>query len=181
VKKLFWLDMEMTGLEVEKEVIIEVAAIVTDLNFRELAEYHSIVKQPQKYLDNMDEWNSKTHKESGLVRKVPFGKPEDLVESELIGLIHDHYEAQDDPVVLAGNSISQDRLFIEKYLPSFSNLLHYRMLDVTSWKIIMKNIYGLSYDKQNSHRALDDIRESISELKFYLGHLNLTPVTSDLV
>ena len=168
LEKLFWIDLEMTGLDIEKEVIIEVAAIVTDLDFKELGQYEAIVKQDQAYLDRMDEWNTKHHGESGLTAKVPHGKEPNIVEEELLKLISDVFDEKED-VVIAGNSISQDRLFISKYFKKLDQRLHYRMLDVTSWKIMMENKLGQSFNKKNSHRALEDIREGIGELKHYMG------------
>lgn len=168
LEKLFWLDLEMTGLEIDKEVIIEVAAIVTDLDFNELGRYESVVQQDQAYLDRMDPWNTKHHGESGLTAKVPFGKKPELVEDELLELIQNTYKPDED-VVIAGNSISQDRLFITKYFRKLDQRLHYRMLDVTAWKLIIENKFGRKYEKTNSHRALEDIRESIGELKFYMS------------
>lgn len=173
MEKLLWIDLEMTGLDVEKEVIIEVAAIVTDLNFNELACFDTAVKQPQHYLDNMDDWNTKHHGESGLTAKVPNGMPPQLVEAQLIQLVKTHFPDPKDRPVLAGNSIAQDRSFINKHLPAFAATLHYRMLDVSSWKIIFNNRYNFKHDKQGKHRALDDIRESIAELKSYLQFINI--------
>ncbi len=157
----------MTGLDVEKEVIIEVAAVVTDLKFNILDQYHSVVKQPQKYLDNMDDWNTKHHKASGLTEKIPNGKEPSLVEEELIQFIEKNFSGE--RPVLCGNSISQDRLFINKYWTRLAERLHYRMLDVSSWKIIMNSVFQKVYHKTNSHRAVDDILESIGELKYYLS------------
>jgi oligoribonuclease len=171
--KLFWIDLEMTGLDVEKEVIIEVGAVVTDLKFKVLDTYHAVVKQPQKYLDAMDDWNTKHHRESGLTALVPTGKAPDRVEDDLIELLDIHFT--DERPVLAGNSIGQDRLFIDKYFKRFSKQLHYRMLDVTSWKLIFNNLYGLQSEKTGKHRAIDDIKESIEELKFYLSHIKAEP------
>jgi oligoribonuclease len=173
MEKLLWLDMEMTGLDVAKEVPIEIAAIVTGWDFQPLEEYHSIIKQPQSYLDSMDEWNTKHHGESGLTAMVPKGKDMKLVESELVQLVKKHFG--DDPAILAGNSIGQDRLFITKYMPVFNATLHYRMMDVTSWKIVMQAKYNAKFDKKNPHRAVDDIKESIAEFKYYLGFLKPTP------
>lgn len=171
--KLLWIDMEMTGLDVEKEVIIEVAAIVTNLKLEPLAEYHSVVKQAQKHLDSMDDWNQKHHKESGLVDLVPKGKDLGLVEIELMELMENHFDKKE-KIILAGNSIGQDRLFIKKYFKKIEERLHYRMLDVTSFKIVFNNFYSISYAKGESrHRAVDDIKESISELKKYLSFINL--------
>ncbi|MCK6599164.1 MAG: oligoribonuclease [Bdellovibrionaceae bacterium] len=169
---LFWLDMEMTGLDVEKEVIIEVAAIITDYNFKEISTYEAVVKQPQNYLDSMDEWNKTHHTDSGLLHKIPFGKDPRVVEKELINLITQFFPDPKNKPMLAGNSIAQDRLFIDKYFKDFSHKLHYRMLDVSSWKIMFVNKLKKEFKKKNQHRALDDIRESIGELKFYMGFIN---------
>lgn len=170
--KLFWLDMEMTGLDVEKEVIIEVAAIVTDLNFAELETFETVVKQPQKYLDAMDAWNTEHHKKSGLTAKVPFGMDPDQVEAKLVDMVKKHFPDPKDRPVLAGNSIMQDRLFIDKYMKDLSSRLHYRMVDVSSWKVIINNKFKYVYEKSNKHRALEDIRESIQELRHYCDKLN---------
>ncbi len=167
MEKLFWVDLEMTGLDIEKEVILECALIVTDLEFKPLDTYHSVVKQDQKYLDAMDDWNKEHHRDSGLTALVPKGKTPEVVEKDLIEIAKKF--AAKEKIVLAGNSIGQDRLFINKYWPEFAKLLHYRMLDVTSWKLMMKNKFNISYEKKGTHRALDDIQESINELKHYLS------------
>jgi oligoribonuclease len=172
MEKLLWVDLEMSGLDVEKEVIIEAAAIVTDLKFQPVDEYHSIVKQPQEYIDNMDDWNKKHHGQSGLIEQIPNGKAPSTVEDDLISLCEKHFE--DGKAVLAGNSIFQDRIFIKKHFPRLDAKLHYRMLDVTSFKLIFNNLYSISYaKKQSTHRAMDDITESINELKKYLSFMNL--------
>ncbi len=158
----------MTGLDVEKEVIIEVAVIITDLSFNKIAEYHSIVKQDQKYLDSMDSWNKKHHTESGLVAAIPNGKSPEDVENDLLKLLDEHFPKE--RAVIAGNSIGQDRLFINKYFKRFAARIHYRNVDVTSWKVIMMNKFDVKFEKKNTHRALDDIQESIGELQFYLSH-----------
>jgi oligoribonuclease len=166
MQRLLWLDMEMTGLDVNKEVPIEVAAIVTDLNFKELESYHAVIKQPQEYLDRMDQWNTEHHGASGLTAAVASGRDPHLVESDLMFLVARHFQ---EPAVLAGNSIGQDRLFIERYFPKLAAKLHYRMLDVTAWKIMMNAKFSYKYEKKNAHRAVDDIRESIAEMSFYLS------------
>lgn len=171
LEKLFWLDMEMTGLDVEKERVIEVAVIITDLKFEEHGSYHAIVKQPQEFIDNMDEWNKTHHSASGLIDKIPQGKDPVVVDRELCELANRHLGRE--RVVIAGNSIFQDRRFIDRYFTDFKTRLHYRMLDVTSWKIILKHKYQVEYSKKESHRALDDIRESISELKYYLEYFEM--------
>jgi oligoribonuclease len=172
MSNLFWIDLEMTGLNVDTEVILETAVIVTDSQFKELATYETAVKQPQIYLDQMDDWNKKHHSESGLVAKIPNGKDPSDLQSDLIQLVDQYFPDKKDRPILCGNSIAQDRLFINKYLPDFAQKLHYRMLDVTSWKIIF-NLRNIKFEKKNKHRALDDIRESIEELKFYTGYLKV--------
>ncbi len=164
--------MEMTGLDVQKEVIIEVAAVITDLDFKELETFETVVKQPQSYLDNMDAWNKEHHKKSGLTAKVPNGVEPDQVEAKLVDMIKKHFPEQKDRPVLAGNSIMQDRLFIDKYMPDLASRLHYRMVDVSSWKVIINNKFNYVYQKSNKHRALEDIRESIQELRHYCDKLN---------
>ena len=175
IENLFWLDMEMSGLDLNKEVIIEVACIVTDMSFRELDSFEAVVKQPQIYLDNMDAWNKEHHGKSGLTAKVPFGMDPEMVELKLIDLVDKHFplsktELRKRPI-LAGNSIMQDRIFIDKYFKNLSARLHYRMVDVSSFKVVMTNKFEIEYKKKNSHRALDDIRESIGELRYYLDHI----------
>ncbi|MBK7961810.1 MAG: oligoribonuclease [Bdellovibrionales bacterium] len=166
---LLWVDLEMTGLQVERDVVIEVAALVTDLNFNELTCYEAVVKQSQTALEQMDSWNQEHHKASGLLAKIPSGKDPLLVERELVELTKRHFPDPKSKPVLAGNSISQDRAFIDRYFKNLAGLLHYRMLDVTAWKIIFQNKYKKEFKKKQAHRALDDIRESIEELKFYLS------------
>ena len=173
MERLLWIDMEMTGLDLDREVPIEVAAIVTDFDFRVVDTFETVVKQPQYYLDAMDDWNKSHHGQSGLINKVQQGMDPEKVDHRLVELCKKNFSPLDGKPVLAGNSIMQDRLFINKYLPHFAAVLHYRMVDVTSWKIIFQNKFKLEYQKRGSHRALDDIQESISELQFYLSYLNI--------
>ncbi len=169
--KLLWIDLEMTGLDVEKEVIIEVAALATDIKLNIISPtYHSVVKQPQEFIDNMDTWNTEHHGNSGLTASIPSGKTPQLVETQLCSFVSEHFV--DKCVVLSGNSIGQDRKFIHKYWPKLDEKLNYRMLDVTSWKIIFENLHGVKHQKKDTHRAVDDIFESIEELKFYLKHID---------
>ncbi len=166
--KFLWLDMEMTGLDVDKEVVIEVAALITDAKLNPLDEYHAVVRQPQDFIERMDDWNKRTHKASGLTELIAGGKDPADVENDLLKLCEKHFESKE-RIILAGNSIGQDRIFVNKYFKRFAERLHYRMLDVTSFKIVFNNMFQISYSKKESrHRAIDDVRESINELKRYL-------------
>lgn len=169
--KYLWLDMEMTGLDVQKEKIIEVACIITTTELVEIASYHAVVFQNQDILKQMDEWNQKQHKQTGLVDLIPDGKNQELVETEIIALIKTHFEGE--RPILAGNSIAQDKLFIDFHMPNLKEVLHYRMLDITSWKIPFW-VNNIEMKKKNTHRALDDIRESISEFKTYLKFVDFS-------
>lgn len=168
--KLLWVDLEMTGLDAENDVILEVAAEITDFDFKTLGSYEAIVKQPKDlvvermrkniwwadYPDNRDEFISKVEK----------GNPSEQIQSEMIELIEQHFGSE--PAVLAGNSIHNDRNFIKKYWPELDLKLHYRMLDVSSWKIFMQGKHGVQFEKKEVHRAFDDIQASIAELQHYL-------------
>jgi oligoribonuclease len=177
MKRMFWLDMEMTGLDVESCAILEVAAIVTDLDLNPLDEYTRVVQQPQAVLDGMDDWCIKTHGESGLTAEVPTGTPLDQVETDLLALLDRHFKP-DERVVLCGNSIHQDRLFVNRYVPRLAARLHYRMVDVSSFKEMFRSKYGIQWEKANNHRALQDTRESIRELAEYLRYVQ-PPTASD--
>lgn len=165
------MDLEMTGLDVYKEKIIEVAGIITDTDFNELSEYHAVIKQDQSVLDAMDEWNQTHHGKSGLLDMIPNGKDQKVVEQELITWTKEFFI--EERAILAGNSIGQDRLFIDHHMKDFANILHYRLLNVTSWKIPFW-VKGIEMKKKNGHRAMDDIRESIEELKFYLSYVDFS-------
>lgn len=169
VQKLLWLDMEMTGLVPEKEVPIEIAARVTNWKFEDLGQYHSVIRQPNRFLEGMDDWNKKHHGQSGLLAQVPGGKAPETVDFEMASFVKEHFG--DEKAILAGNSIGQDRHFIRLYLPRLEEKLHYRMLDVSSWKIVFNNLLAKKYPKKQAHRAQDDILESIEELKFYLDNV----------
>jgi oligoribonuclease len=163
-----WIDMEMSGLDVARCRILEVAAIVTDGELRPLETYEAIVFQPPEVLEAMDEWCKENHGKSGLTAAVANGKPESQVERELLALVDRHFKANEKPI-LCGNSIGQDRKFVDAYMPALSARLHYRMLDVTSYKIMFGPRFGIEFQKKGSHRALDDILESIAELNHYLS------------
>jgi oligoribonuclease len=165
-QKLLWVDLEMTGLDPAQHKIVEVAAIVTDWDFKELGSYEAIIYQPPEVLQKASPVAKQMDQASGLWDKIPHGQPEAEVQEALASFIKQYFGGQ--PALLAGNSIHMDRLFIRAYWPKVEQLLHYRMLDVSAWKVVMIGKYSIGYEKKEAHRALDDIRESIAELKFYL-------------
>lgn len=166
--KLLWVDLEMTGLEPTTDRILEVAAIVTDFDFNEFGRFESAIHQDISVLNSMNDWCKETHNASGLVKRVMIAPSEQKVARDFTNFIQKHFN---EPAVLAGNSIQQDRRFIRAWWPEVEALLHYRLMDVSSFKIIMQGKYGTDFTKKETHRALDDIEESIAELKFYLNSL----------
>src|ERR1051326_3957021 len=139
--KMFWIDMEMTGLDEKKCKILEIAVVITDFNLNKLDEYAQVVYQPKEVLDTMDSWCKDTHGKSGLTQEVAKGKKLSEVEKELITLAKKHFGS--DKIVLSGNSVFQDRKFIDLYMPQFEKMLHYRLIDVSSFKEVFKNKYNL--------------------------------------
>lgn len=172
MKPFFWLDLEMTGLDDTVDVILEVAVAITDPEFKILEEYNQVIYQPQGALDRMDKWCQKTHGASGLTKRVKTGTPLNQAEEDLLKIVDRHYKSSD-RVVLCGNSIGNDKRFIDRYMPKFAKRLHYRLIDVSSFKEVFKRKYGIKVDKKKRHRALDDIYESIEELKTYLGYVKI--------
>ena len=173
---LVWMDMEMTGLDPAKERIIEVATILTDGQLVEIAVGPDLViHQADDVLAAMDDWNKKHHGGSGLIERVKASTVTDGdAEAQTLEFIKAHVGAKDRPV-LAGNSIHQDRRFIRRYMPALDARLHYRMVDVSTVKELARRwfpqITAKQPQKNETHRALDDIRESIDELRFYRSHV----------
>jgi len=172
-QNLIWIDLEMTGLEPETDVIIEMATIVTDSDLNVLAEGPVIaVHQSDELLAGMDEWNTRTHGQSGLtqrVRESTIGVAE--AEAQTIAFLEQWVPKGKSPI--CGNSIGQDRRFLARYMRDLEGYFHYRNLDVSTLKILA----GLwapqlkdGFQKQGTHQALDDIRESIAELRYYREH-----------
>lgn len=165
---LVWIDLEMTGLDVDNCRIIEIAAIITDKNLNIIAEAEPIaIHQSDEILNSMNEWCIKVHGETGLTQRVKDSKTSlKQAEQKILEFIKEYVPYQSSP--LCGNSIWQDRRFLAKYMPDIDDYCHYRMLDVTSLKLLNKYWGdGESFYKKSTHKALDDIRESINELKFY--------------
>ncbi len=166
---LIWIDLEMTGLDPEKEVILEIATIVTDDRLEPVAEGPNIsINYPEEILQTMDEWNRTHHKASGLLERVNTS-PYDcrMAEKETLEFIS-KYCKKGEPL-LCGNSVWQDRRFLIKHMPDLEEFFHYRIVDVSSIKELVKRWYPSlpPYEKKNAHLALSDIKESISELKYY--------------
>ncbi|MFZ2513104.1 MAG: oligoribonuclease [Candidatus Saccharimonadales bacterium] len=171
--RLLWVDLEMTGLDATQDVILEVAAEVTDFELNTLASYEAIVAQPasivvermqkntwwQGYPENRDEFVRKTSDSAT-------AKPSFVVEQELLALVEQYFGSE--PAVLAGNSIYNDRKFVARYWPKLDLKLHYRMLDVSAWKVFMQGAFKVDYKKADVHRAQEDIQASIAELQYYL-------------
>jgi oligoribonuclease len=172
MKPLFWIDLEMTGLDDVKDSILEVAVVVTDWEFKPLEQYHRVVFQPKEVLEGMNDWCKKTHGDSGLTAAVPNGTPLATVEKELLELIGRHYSSRD-RVVLAGNSVGNDKRFVDRYMPELAKRLHYRLVDISSFKEVYREKYGVDFKKGNAHRAVDDILESIRELQHYLSFVKM--------
>ena len=158
---LCWLDMEMTGLDPERERIIEVAMIITDSDLNVLAQSEVyVVHQSDELLDGMDEWNTATHGRTGLTQRVRESQlTEAEVEQKLLDFIAQWIPEKATP--MCGNSIHQDRRFMVKYMPRLEAYFHYRNLDVST----LKELKGVV--KRGSHQALDDILESIEEMRYY--------------
>lgn len=167
---LLWVDLEMTGLNPQKDRIVEVAAIVTDWNFTELARLETGVGQDVTLITNLfaaNPWASARPENTQELIDLSAKSPsEAAVEQQLIDLVEKY--APGEVGLLAGNSIHADRGFIKQWWPRLDKKLHYRMLDVSAWKVVMQGKYNVTYRKKETHRALSDIQESIEELQFYL-------------
>ena len=171
---LIWIDLEMTGLDPDKEKIIEIATIVTDKHLNILAEGPMLaVSQPKELLDCMDEWCTSHHGDSGLTQRVLDTTVTDKdAEQQTIEFLKEWVDVGKSP--MCGNSIGQDRRFLVRYMPELSDYFHYRNIDVSTLKelaVRWKPEILKGFSKQNKHLALDDIRESIQELAYYREHL----------
>jgi oligoribonuclease len=168
-KRIVWVDLEMSGLDIDKEHILEMSCLVTDGDLNIIAEGPEVViKQSDEILENMGEWCKNTHGKTGLTDAVRKSKIDlKTAENMMLDFVKQHVPKGVCP--LAGNSIHADRLFLNKYMPTFLEHLHYRIIDVSSIKELCKRWYPNNkfFAKYNVHRSLDDIKESIEELKHY--------------
>ncbi|MCP0913893.1 MULTISPECIES: oligoribonuclease [Legionella] len=179
---LIWIDLEMTGLEPERDRIIELATLVTDAHLNILAEGPVFaIHQDNALLDSMDDWNTKQHNQSGLVKRVQESQvTEKEAESLTIAFLSQYVDKGKSP--MCGNSICQDRRFLYKYMPELAAFFHYRNLDVSTLKELAarwhpKVLSGIS--KQSKHLALEDIKDSINELRHYREHFIHLPDTAN--
>lgn len=170
---LIWLDMEMTGLEPLQDRILEIAIVVTDSQLNTVAEAPVwVVHQPDATLDGMDEWNTRTHGQSGLTARVKAAtQDEAAVEAEILAFLEQYVPKGVSP--MCGNSICQDRRFMARWMPTLEGWFHYRNLDVSTLKELCKRwqpeLYK-GFNKKGRHEALADVYESIDELNYYRQH-----------
>lgn len=177
-RRLLWVDLEMTGLDPEKDRILEVAAIVTDWNLKEIATYEGVVLVKPSYVQKRMQkgpaapfWNTVPQtRDALLAQNKQKGRPARTIEAELLKFVDEHFD-KEAPILLAGNSIHMDRRFIEREWKQLNARLHYRMLDVTAWKVVFEAKYRSKFAKREEHRALDDIRGSIEELSYYMKRI----------
>ncbi|MBU0656855.1 MAG: oligoribonuclease [Gammaproteobacteria bacterium] len=172
-ENLIWIDLEMTGLDSFNDVIIEIATIVTDKHLNELAQGPVIaIHQPDEALAKMDDWNQKQHGGSGLVARVKASEwSERQAELATLEFLQQYVPAGASP--MCGNSICQDRRFLARHMPELEKFFHYRHLDVSTLKELANRWVpelAEKFKKDSKHLALDDIRDSIDELKFYREH-----------
>ena len=166
---LIWIDLEMTGLDPEKERIIEIATLATDSNLNILAEGPNLViSQPIEFLEGMDEWNQNQHGLSGLIEEVKNSNvTSQEAEIETLEFVSKYVGEKVSP--MCGNTVSHDRRFLSRYMPRLESYFNYRHIDVSSFKEAAVRWMNEAqvYEKKGSHRALGDIKESVAELKFY--------------
>jgi len=167
---LIWIDLEMTGLVPEKDIIIEIATVVTDANLNVLAEGPSLaIHQDNKHLESMDEWNTRQHNKSGLVQRVKESEISiNEAEKQTLDFVMKYVDPGASP--MCGNSICQDRRFLYNYMPKLEKFFHYRHIDVSTFKelaVRWKPDVVITSFKQSKHLALSDIYDSINELKHY--------------
>lgn len=172
--KVLWIDLEMTGLDPVEDRILEIAAIATDWDYNEIATYEAAVKVGPRLVERRmlkgpaaPFFAAYPETRDALIKQnLEHGRSGRTIENELLEFIDKHFE-EGKPVLLAGNSIHMDRRFIINEWHRFDSRLHYRMLDVSAWKVVFEGKYKKRFAKPEAHRALSDIRGSIEELKYY--------------
>lgn len=175
---LVWIDLEMTGLDTQQDAIIEIATIVTDGQLNIIAEGPVLaIHQPDEILAKMDEWNTRQHTKSGLVARVKESSiAESEAEQQTIAFLNQYVPKGKSP--MCGNSICQDRRFLARCMPELESYFHYRNLDVSTLKeLVSRWAPGIAkgFSKNNTHLALDDIRDSVAELIYYRQHFIRLP------
>ena len=178
---LIWIDLEMTGLDSQSDRIIEIATLITDTQLNVLAEGPVLaIYQPAVVLGAMDEWNRKQHSQSGLLARVRASRVDEReAELQTLGFLSRYVPKGKSP--MSGNSICQDRRFLARRMPELEAYFHYRNLDVSTLKELARRWYpeqAKGYTKSSSHLALDDVRESIAELRYYRDCLFIKPASS---
>lgn len=171
--KIIWVDLEMTGLDPARDKILELALIVTDWQLQELAKLELVFRQSELFLRRKFKasfWQEHKATAAALFKQNQNGCKTSLAEAELVKFVQMIFDIKkpSGDIILAGNTIRADRAFIDKYLPEFAKYLHYRMLDVSSFKVLFDARYGKIFPKPEEHRALGDIRGSIAELKYFM-------------
>lgn len=168
--KLLWIDLEYTDFDYPNSLMLEASVEVTDFDFNTIANYEARIKNnPKKLVERMalnTFWQDYPANREDFIRNNDHGIDVKQAEDELLALIDKHFK--DEPVILAGNTIGSDRAVIKVHWPRVDLRLHYRMLDVSSFKVLMQGKYGVKFEKKNLHRAFDDIQASIAELDYYL-------------
>lgn len=173
-ENLIWIDLEMTGLDPDNDLIIEIATVVTDKQLNELAEGPVIaIHQPESVLSKMDDWNQRTHGGSGLLERVRQSQVTvEEAEQKTLNFLRQHVPERVSP--MCGNSICQDRRFLHRFMPELERFFHYRHLDVSTLKELAQRWapgVAAGVTKESRHLALDDIRDSIEELRYYRRHM----------
>lgn len=176
--KILWMDLEMTGLDPIEDRILEVAVIATDWDFKEIATYEGVIKVGPRLMEKRmkvgkDFWDANPAARDGLLKQnLELGRSGRVIENELLQFLDEHFE-DDTRVILGGNSIHQDRKFIANEWNRLDARLHYRMLDVSAWKVVFEGKFKKKFSKPETHRALNDIRGSIEELEYYLKKVKI--------
>ncbi len=171
---LIWIDLEMTGLDTDRDLIIEIATVITDAQLDTVAEGPVVaIKQPAAVIEAMDEWNTRTHTESGLIERI-YSSEQSVEQAEKLTLdfVKEHVPAGESP--MCGNSICQDRRFMARLMPTLEQYFHYRNLDVSTVKELVRRWEPEIADgmkKNMRHQALDDVYDSIDELQYYRQHV----------